>query len=392
MKQDSYVYLDHAATTPVRSEVVEAMLPYWTEFYGNPSSVHNMGRRADRGLSRAREKLADLTNSEPGEVIFTASGSESDNLAIRGVMWSARFSGRGNHLITSAIEHKAVLETAKLLRDLHGFQLTIVPVDEYGIIDLEQIERAIRPDTALITIMAANNEIGSVQPLNRIGSLAREHNIHFHSDAVQAAALNRWDFKNMPIDLLTFSAHKFYGPKGIGILIASEGINLTPAITGGGQEDGRRAGTENVAYAVGAARAFELAMSERHKNIDHYRTLRDRLIGGILKASPNGCRLTGHQSERLVNNASFAFKNISGNDLLIHLDMVGIGASSGSACLVGDPKPSSLLGELGLDESWSSGGLRLTVGRQNNLDEVDYTIAKLGEITTRLRHLQKKYS
>ena len=307
-------------------------------------------------------------------------------------MWSARISGRGNHLITSAVEHKAVLETAKLLRDLHGFELTIVPVDEFGIVELEQIERAIRPDTALITIMAANNEIGSVQPLDQIGSMAREYKIHFHSDAIQTAALTRWDFKNLPVDLLTFSAHKFYGPKGLGILIAREGINLTPAITGGGQENGRRAGTENVPYAVGAARAFELAMSERRENIDHYRTLRDRLIVGILGASPDGCRLTGHQSSRLVNHASFAFKNISGNDLIMHLDIAGIGASSGSACLVGDPKPSSLLGELGLDESWSSGGLRLTVGRQSNLDEVDYTVEKLSEIVPRLNHLQKKYS
>ncbi len=392
MNQASYIYLDHAATTPVRSEVVDAMLPYWTDYYGNPSSVHDLGRNADRGLTQARETLADLTNSNPEEVIFTASGSESDNLAIRGIMWSARTSGRGNHLITSAIEHKAVLETAKLLRDLHGFELSIIPVDKYGIVELEVIERSIRPDTVLISIMAANNEIGSVQPFEQIGLLARDHNIHFHSDAVQAAALHSWDFKHLPIDLLTFAAHKFYGPKGIGILIAREGINLTPTITGGGQEEGRRAGTENVPYAVGAARAFELAMNERTENNKHYRTLRDRLISGILNKIPIGCKLTGHPTERLVNHASFAFENISGNDLLIHLDLAGIGASSGSACLVGDPKPSTLLAELGLNESWTGGGLRLTVGRQNNIDEVDFAIERLGEIALRLQQMRKKFS
>jgi cysteine desulfurase len=391
MTQDSYIYLDHAATTPVRSEVVEAMLPYWTEFYGNPSSVHDIGRHADQGLVQAREKFADLINSEPNEVIFTASGSESDNLAIRGVMWNARISGRGNHLITTAIEHKAVLETAKLLRDLHGFELTIVPVDAYGIVELDEIEKAIRPDTVLITIMAANNEIGSIQPLEEIGLLARDQDILFHSDAVQAAALNQWDFKRMPIDMLSFAAHKFYGPKGVGILIARKEISLTPVITGGGQEDGRRAGTENVPYAVGAARAFELAMTERQDTIDHYRNLRDRLIKGTINRIPEGCKLTGHQSNRLANHASFVFKGVSGNDLLIHLDMAGIAASSGSACLVGDPKPSSVLSELGFDDTWSSGGLRMTVGRQNNIDEINYVLEKLPEIIKRLDQIQNKY-
>ncbi len=393
MAQDSYIYLDHAATTPVHSEVVEAMLPYWTDYYGNPSSVHNIGRGADKGLTLAREKFADLINSKPSEVIFTASGSESDNLAIRGVMWTARSSGRGNHLITSAIEHKAVLETAKLLRDLHGFELTILPVDEYGIVDVNEIEKAIQPDnTVLISIMTANNEIGSIQPLEEIGLLARDNDIFFHSDAVQAAALNQWDFNKMPIDLLSFAAHKFYGPKGVGILFARKDIHLTPTITGGGQEDGRRAGTENVPYAVGAARAFELAMSEMQDTNDHYRNLRDRLINGILKRIPVGCKLTGHPSNRLANHASFVFKEISGNDLLIHLDMVGIAASSGSACLVGDPKPSSVLRELGFNDAWSSGGLRLTVGRQNNIDEINTVLEKLPEIVKRLENIKNKYS
>ena len=392
MNQDSYIYLDHAATTPVRSEVVEAMLPYWTDFYGNPSSVHDIGRHADQGLAHAREKFAELINSEPNEVIFTASGSESDNLALRGVMWTARISGRGNHLITSAIEHKAVLETAKVLRDLHGFELTIMPVDVYGVVDVNEIEKAIRPDTVLISIMSANNEIGSLQPLEEIGLLAREQDILFHSDAVQTAALNQWDLRRMPIDMLSFSAHKFYGPKGVGILFARNDISLTPAITGGGQEDGRRAGTENVPYAVGAARAFELAMSDQQDSINHYRNLRDRLINGIGNGIPEGCKLTGHHSNRLANHASFVFNEISGNDLLIHLDMAGIAASSGSACLVGDPKPSSVLRELGFDDSWSSGGLRLTIGRQNNIDEINYVLEKLPGIKKRLDQIQNKYT
>ncbi|MGD2049685.1 MAG: cysteine desulfurase family protein, partial [Chloroflexota bacterium] len=303
------IYLDHAATTPVREEVVQAMLPYWTEAYGNPSSVHRFGQLANKGLQDARSTVANLINCQPDEIVFVGCGSESDNLALRGVMWSARKNGLGNHLITSVIEHKAVLDTAKQLRDLAGFDVSILPVDEYGQISLEDVTSSIRPDTVLISIMAANNEIGSSQPIEEIGEIARERGILFHTDAIQAAALTDWDLKSMPIDLLSMAPHKFYGPKGIGILYARQDIELISTLTGGGQENSRRAGTENIAFAVGAAEALKLAQEERHENTVHYQALRDRLIDGILESFSDDCRLTGHPTDRLPNNASFAFRS-----------------------------------------------------------------------------------
>lgn len=381
------IYLDHAATTPVRPEVVEAMLPYWTEFYGNPSSVHRFGREASRGLQMARETYAELLNARATEIVFTGCGSESDNLAVRGVMLSAKASGAGNHLVTCAIEHKAVLETAKQLRDLHGIELTVLPVDRYGRIDPKDLEAAIRPDTVLISIMAANNEVGTLQPIQAIGELARRHGILFHTDAIQAAAVTAWDLQAMPIDLMSLAPHKFYGPKGIGVLYVKEGIELIPSLTGGGQEEARRAGTENVAYAVGAAEAFRLAMAEREQTVAHYRNLGERLIDGIEAALPDTCILTGHPQERLPQSASFAFRHISGNDLLIHLDMAGIAASSGSACLTGDPKPSSVLSALGLGQEWTGGGLRLTVGRQNSMAHVDYVLQVLPTMVQKLSRI-----
>ncbi|MGW8318669.1 MAG: cysteine desulfurase family protein [Candidatus Promineifilaceae bacterium] len=386
------VYLDHAATTPVRPEVVEAMLPYWTEFYGNPSSVHRFGREASRGLLIARETFAELLNARSTEIVFTGCGSESDNLAVRGVMLSAKASGAGSHLITCAIEHKAVLETAKQLRDLHGIELTVLPVDRYGRIDPRDVEAAIRPDTVLISIMAANNEVGTLQPIQTIGELARQHGILFHTDAIQAAAVTAWDLQTMPIDLMSLAPHKFYGPKGIGVLYVREGIELVPSVTGGGQEEARRAGTENVAYAVGAAEAFRLAMSEREQTVAHYRSLSERLIGGIQAALPDTCILTGHPQERLPQSASFAFRHISGNDLLIHLDMAGIAASSGSACLTGDPKPSPVLSALGLGQEWTGGGLRLTVGRQNSMAHADYVLQVLPTMVRKLSRISQIFT
>lgn len=386
------IYLDHGATTPVREEVVQAMLPYWTNTYGNPSSVHRFGQLANKGLQDARTTIADLINCQPDEIIFVGCGSESDNLALRGVMWSARNSGLGNHLITSVIEHKAVLDTAIQLRDLAGFEVTILPVDEYGQISLEDLTSSIRPDTVLISIMAANNEIGSNQPIKEIGEIAQERGILFHTDAIQAAALTDWDMKNMPIDLLSMAPHKFYGPKGIGILYARYDIELISTLTGGGQENGRRAGTENVAFAVGAAEALKLALDERHENTVHYQVLRDRLIDGILESFGDDCILTGHPTDRLPNNASFAFRNISGNDLLFHLDVAGICASSGSACLTGDPEPSRILKAIGLTEEWTTGGLRLTVGKHNNKDEIEYVLEVLPDIVERLQQLKVQFA
>ncbi len=369
-----FVYLDHGATTPVRPEVVEVMLPLWTESYGNPSSHHRAGRNAARLLEAARKQVSDLLQARQDEIIFTGSGSASDNLALRGVMMATRAHNGGNHLIVSAIEHSAVLGTAVQLRDCYGFELTVLTVDEFGQVQLEQLESALRPDTVLISIMAANNEIGTLQHIREIGALAKLRGILFHTDAIQAIASEQWDMAEMPIDLMSIAPHKFYGPKGVGILYVRHGIEVTPMLTGGGQENGRWAGTENVAFAVGAARALQLALEEREVSVRHYKGLRDRLIHGLLEALPEECILTGHPVERLPHNASFAFRDISGNDLLMHLDMAGIAASSGSACKSGNPKPAAVLEAVGLGPEWTKGGLRLTVGRQNTFADIDYAL------------------
>jgi cysteine desulfurase len=382
-----HIYLDHGASTPVHPQVIEAMSPYWTEIYGNPSSSHEFGRAAGHALDSARRTVAGLMNARPDEIIFTGCGSESDNLALRGVMWAARARGQGNHLITSCIEHGAVLQTAQQLRDHFGFDVTILPVNQYGQVDVRQVADAIRPGTALISIMAANNEIGTMQPVLEIGTLARAHGIPFHTDAIQAALVTRWDVAEMPVDLISLSPHKFYGPKGVGILYVRAGIEIVPALTGGGHEEGRRSGTVNVPFAVGAAEAYRLAVEEMPQRRAHYEALRDRLIEGIPAAVPDDCIVTGHPTNRLPHNASFAFRHCSGNDLLIHLDMAGIAASSGSACKTGNPKPSAILQALGLGEEWTKGGLRLTVGQQNTLEEVEYVIETIASVVHKLQKL-----
>lgn len=384
MKQ---IYLDHGATTPVRIEVLESMLPYWTEYYGNPSSIHRHGQMASQGLEIARQQIATQLGCSPNEIIFTGCGSESDNLALRGVMWAARTLSRGNHLITSSVEHKAVLSTAFQLQRTAGFEITVLPVNKYGQIEIDQLEAAIRPETVLISIMAANNEIGSFQPYIQIGEIAKARGIIFHSDAVQAFAFHQWNLSKLPIDLMSIAPHKFYGPKGIGILYAKAGIDLIPSLTGGSQEEGRRAGTVNVPFAVGAATAIKLAFSEQAENIAHSKRLVTRLIDGILNDFGDSCVLTGHPSDRLPNHASFAFRDLSGNDLVRHLDLAGISASSGSACLTGDPQPSMVLQALGLDEEWTQGGLRLTVGRQNTMSDIEYTLATLPDVVDKIQKL-----
>ncbi|MBK8902009.1 MAG: cysteine desulfurase [Anaerolineaceae bacterium] len=389
----THIYLDHGASTPVHPQVIEKMLPFWTEHYGNPSSSHAHGRSAGFALDEARRTIAGLMNALPKEIVFTGCGSESDNLAIRGVMWAARKNNTGNHLITSAIEHEAVLETAVQLRDHFNFDLTIVGVDEYGRISVDDVAAAIRPDTALISIMAANNEIGTTQPIQAIGALAREHGILCHTDAVQAAATTRWDMQTMPIDLISFAPHKFYGPKGVGILVVRDGIELVSALTGGGQEDGRRSGTVNVAFAVGAAEAFKLAQENLDAQLAHYTSLRDQLIAGVLAAVPaDDIMLTGHPTGRMPHHASFALKNLSGNDLLMHLDMAGICASSGSACKTGDPKPSAILETIGLDPAWTKGGLRFTVGSQNTPAHIEHVIQAMPTVVAKVRKVSQLFA
>ena len=390
--QRNIIYLDYSATTPVLPAVVEAMAPYWNEQYGNPSSHHRTGYIAARAVNAARERVADILGTEPDAIVFTGCGSESNNIALRGVLTAASAAGRGKHLITSAVEHSAVLATARQLRDYFGFELTILPTDEYGRVRLADVEAAIRPDTALISVMAANNEIGSIQPWQEIGALARSRDILFHTDAVQLIASRKWNLGVEPIDLMTIAPHKFYGPKGVGILVVRPGMEIITSQSGGGHEGGLRAGTHIVPLIVGAAEALSLAAAEMDERCAHVLPLRDRLLTELPTAFPDICMVTGHPTERLPHHASFAFKGLSGNDLLIHLDVAGIAAGSGSACSSGDPKPSAVLEALGLGPEWTKGGLRLTLGIHNTADEIDYTVKTLIDITRDLVALESGFT
>ncbi len=390
--QKNPIYLDHGATTSLHPDVLAAMTPYWQEQFGNPSSHHRTGYLAARAVRAARETVADMLGTEPDAVIFTGCGSESNNLALRGALLAARAAGRGAHLITSAIEHSAVLETARQLRDTYGFDLTILPVDGDGCVRPADVAAAIRPDTVLISVMAANNEIGTIQPWAEIGALARERGILYHTDAVQLIAYRRWNLAVEPVDMLTIAPHKFYGPKGVGILIARPGVELVPALTGGGHENGLRAGTLNVPLIAGAAAALRLAIEEQAARLAHVLPLRDRLLRGVVAALPEVCIITGHPTARLPHHASFALRNLSGNDLLMHLDMAGIAASSSSACSSGDPKPSPVLEALGLAPEWTKGGLRLTLGRQNTAADVDAVIRELPAIVASLTAVETEFA
>lgn len=391
--QKQRIYLDNGASTRLDPQVLEVMLPFWTETYGNPSSHHYFGWQAEQALEEARATVARLLGAAaPEEIVFTGCGSESDNLAVRGAMWAARATGKGNHLITSCIEHSAVGQTAVSLHTRHGFDLTILPVDHTGQVRPADLEVAIRPDTVLVSIMAANNEIGTLQPIDKLGAIAHAHGALFHTDAVQAASVQPWQLAQQPIDLLSIAPHKFYGPKGVGMLYIRQGVGLLPELTGGGHENGLRAGTVNVPFAVGAAKALELAVAHLPETVAHYQRLRDRLIEGVLTAVSDTAILTGHPTNRLPHNASFAFRHLSGNDLLMHLDAAGIAASSGSACKSGDPKPSAVLQALGLGREWTKGGLRLTVGRYNTLDEIEQVIATLPPIVAKLQKIHLMFA
>lgn len=386
------IYLDHGASTPVHPQVIEAMLPYWTEHYGNPSSSHTYGRLAEQGLEQARQTFADLLHVQPKEIIFTGCGSESDNLALRGVMAHARANKRGNHLVTCVAEHEAVWKTAVHLRDYHNYDLTIIGVNQYGQIELDELKNALRDDTVLVSIMAANNEIGSLNPIEQIGALCHQRGILFHTDAIQAAAIQPWHLTQQPIDLMSIAPHKFYGPKGIGVLVVKEAVSLVSNLTGGEQENGHRAGTVNVPFAVGAAKAFSLAMQEREQRNKKYQQVRDQLIDGLLNQLPDDCILTGHPTERLPHHASFALRHVDANQLLMHLDMVGIAASSGSACKTGNPEPSKTLQAMGLTDEWTKSGLRLTVGLQTSPEDIAYVLAKLPPIVARLQKMQTLFA
>ena len=379
---DGTRYFDHAATTPVAPAVLERMLPYFSELFGNPSSVYTLGRRSLAALDWAHETVAGVLNCRPTEIVFTGGGSEADNLAIKGVLQSSR--RRGKHVITTAIEHHAVLHTCQYLEQ-QGYTVTYLPVDEYGLISPAAVEAAITPETALVTIMYANNEIGTIQPIAEIGSICRAHRVPFHTDAVQAGGLLDLDVSALQVDLLTLSAHKFYGPKGVGILYIRQGARLQPQVLGGSQERNRRAGTENVPGVVGAAEALRLARAERDQEVARLLPLRDELVMGML-AVP-GVTLTGHPTRRLPNSASFAIAGIEGESLLINLDLAGVAASSGSACTTGSVEPSHVLTALGLSPSVARGHLRLTLGHSTALPDIQYVLGELPVLIERLRAL-----
>lgn len=385
------VYMDHAATTPVDPRVVEAMLPFWTEHYGNASSIYTLGRQAHHALEDARQAVAEILNCDPREVIFTSCGTESDNLALRGVAFHRRQRGGKNHIITSPIEHHAISHTVEQLVKDFDFEATYLPVDGYGLVDPAEVEKAIRPDTAIISVMYANNEVGTIEPIAEIGRIAREHKVPFHTDAVQAGGTLSLDVKALHVDLMSLSAHKFYGPKGVGLLYVRRGVPLLPLQTGGGHERNRRAGTENVAYAVGLATALRLAYEEAEEANARIARLRDRLVAGVLEDIPDS-QLSGHPTLRLPNSASFLFKYVEGESILLNLDQMGVAASSGSACTSGSLEPSHVLTAMGFPHEVAHGSLRLTLGKENTVEDVDYVLAGLPRIVEKLRMMSPLYN
>jgi len=376
--------LDHSATTPVDPRVVAAMVPCWTDVFGNPSSAHSWGQEAAVALERARAEVADRLGCQPAEIAFTASGTEADNLALRGAAWAARQSGRGNHIVTNPGEHHAVTATVEQLHGLFGFDVTQVAVDGHGRVDPDDIRRAIRRDTILVSVMTASNEVGTVQPVAEIGALCRERGVLFHTDAVQAAGRLDLNVGRLQVDLLALSAHKFYGPKGVGVLYVRRGVDLVAALTGGGQEHGRRPGTVNVAGAVGLATALQIAEEMRAAENERLERLRDRLIEGVLAAVAEA-RLTGHPVERLPHHASFAFRGVEGSSLVLALDLVGIAASSGAACAEGEPQPAPVLAAMGYAPEWGVGAARFSLGRANDETDVAALLDALPAAVAQLR-------
>src|SRR5213082_1624795 len=380
---DRTIYLDHAATTALDTRVLDAMIPYLTTEYGNASSIYTLGRHAMQAIDSAREQVADILNSRPTEVAFTGCGSESDNLAIKGMAYASQ--KKGNHFITTPIEHHAVLHTCQYL-ERFGFKTTYLSVDSYGRVNPDDVGRAITDQTVLVSIMYANNEVGTIEPISEIDRICRAKKIPFHVDAVQAAGSLPLDVVELNADLLSLSGHKFYGPKGIGILYARQGMRILPQLQGGSQERGKRAGTENVAGIVGAATALRLAYEELPQVMPRIINLRDRLIEGLLTIP--GSHLTGHPTERLPNNASFCFEGVEGESILLNLDLLGIAASTGSACTSGSVDPSHVLLALGLPVELAHGSLRLTLGKGNSDEDVDRILSVLPGIIEKLRGLR----
>lgn len=368
--KNHHIYFDFAATTPLDPEVFAVMTPYFTQKFGNPSSIHIYGQEAEAALESAREKVASVLHAQPKEIIFTSGGTESDNLAIRGTAFSRRNQFGCNHILISPIEHPAVIQTATQLRDLFGFELEFLPVDEYGRVKPAQAASLIRKDTALVSVIYANNEIGTINAIAEIGEICRARGIPFHTDAVQATAHLPIDVGREKVDLLSLGAHKFYGPKGVGALYVSSGVNLTTIQTGGKQESNMRAGTENIPYIVGLAEALVKRAADYASSSTRLGALRDRIITTTLETIHNS-QLTGHPIKRLPNHASFVFEGVEGNKLLMLLDNAGFACSSGSACKVGNPQPSGVLTALCLPRSWAMGSLRVTLGSTTTEQEVE---------------------
>ena len=378
------IYLDHAATTSTDVEVVKAMEPYFSFKYGNPNSVHSFGQEAREAVEEAREKIAHLIGANSSEIVITAGGTEADNYAIKGIAWANR--KKGNHIITSKIEHHAVLHSCQFL-EKQGFKITYLPVDKYGLIDPEDVKKAITDKTILVTIMHANNEIGTIEPIKEISKVVKKAGVYFHIDSVQTVGHIPINVNDLGVDMLSMSGHKFYGPNGVGALYLKKGTNIISLIDGGAQEKNRRAGTENVAGIVGLGKAVELAEKRLTKGLeDRVVKLRDKLIKGIMDKIEN-VRLNGHPTNRLPGNANFCFEFIEGESMLLRLDMEGVAASSGSACTSGSLKASHVLLAIGLPPEIAHGSLRLTLGKDNTEEEIDYVIDILPGIIEKLRAL-----
>jgi cysteine desulfurase len=382
------IYLDNAATTRVRPEVAAEVLPIMTEVYGNASSVHSFGREAKKALEKARGQVAAAIGAKKEEIYFTAGGSEADNWAIKGA--AHQLSQKGKHIITTAIEHHAVLHTCQSL-EKEGFTVTYLPVDEYGLVTAQQVEEAITPETILVTIMMANNEIGTIEPIEEIGAVCKAHKVLFHTDAVQAIGHVPVDVNAMHIDLLSMSGHKFYAPKGVGALYIRTGVRLKNLIDGGAQERMRRAGTENLPAVVGMGKAIELIVGEMEESNQRLIAMRDHLIDGILNTIPD-TRLNGHPTRRLPGNVNVSIRYIEGEALLLSLDMAGIAGSSGSACTSGSLDPSHVLLAIGLPHEIAHGSMRLTIGHENTMEEMDKVLEELPKIVERLRAMSPLYA
>ncbi len=380
------IYLDYAATTPLDQRVLDAMMPYFRENFGNPSSIHRLGQKAETAIDAAREKVAAVLHCRPDEIIFTSCGSEADNLALRGAMMARHKTSNGTWILTAKTEHHAVSKTAEQLEKEYGFQLEWLDINEYGAVTPESLSKAICSNTALASLMLANNEIGTINPIADLAKIAKANNILFHTDAVQAAAYLDVNVETLGVDLMSLGGHKFYGPKGVGALYIRKGTNLVPHMTGGAQEYNLRAGTHNVPLIVGFAEALRLAAEEREDRAGHVQPLRDHIIGNVLEAIPDS-RLTGHPQFRLPNHASFVFKDVDGNLLLQLLDSAGFACSSGSACKTGNPEPSEVVTSLGHSRDWALGSLRITLGVDSTPEQIDSFLNALPALVEKARKL-----